>query len=59
MNLDEDVDCIHLIKNSYDHDGEHYPLKADPLFCTDTINNTKTKWNLSYGGRVEKNYCCK
>jgi hypothetical protein len=30
--------------------GENYPLTADPTFCSDTINNTETKWNSSYGG---------
>lgn len=33
-----------------DYTGDNYPLKADPLFCSDTINNTKTKWDSSYSG---------
>ncbi|MGE7684946.1 DUF2599 domain-containing protein [Peribacillus simplex] len=30
--------------------GTNYPLTADPLFCSDTIDNTATKWNSSYNG---------
>ncbi|WP_226673497.1 DUF2599 domain-containing protein [Rossellomorea aquimaris] len=28
--------------------GSNYPLTADPLFCSDTIDNTATKWDSSY-----------
>lgn len=33
-----------------EYSGSNYPLKADPLFCNDTINNTDTKWDKSYDG---------
>lgn len=34
------------------YDGDDYPLKADPLFCNTTINESATVWNQSnYDGR--------
>ncbi|WP_343363321.1 DUF2599 domain-containing protein [Listeria seeligeri] len=28
-----------------EYTGDNYPLTADPLFCSDTIDNTNTKYN--------------
>ncbi len=30
------------------YSGTNYPLIADPLFCSDTIDNKATKWNSGY-----------
>ncbi|MEM5009432.1 DUF2599 domain-containing protein [Niallia taxi] len=38
------------IYQNINYTGNSYPVKADPLFCSDTINNTSTKWNSSYDG---------
>lgn len=38
------------IYQKVNYEGENYPLKADPLFCDDTIDNTSTKWDSSYAG---------
>lgn len=27
-----------------DYEGDNYPIEADPLFCSDTIDNKKTTW---------------
>ncbi len=38
------------IKQVIDYDGTNYPVKADPLFCRNTVDNGKTTWDSSYGG---------
>jgi hypothetical protein len=31
------------------YDGDNYPLVADPLFCTNSIDNELTIWDSTYG----------
>lgn len=38
------------IRQTIDYEGEDYPVKADPLFCTNTVDNGKTVWDSSYDG---------
>lgn len=34
-----------VIKQIIDYDGDNYPVQADPLFCTNTIDNGATTWD--------------
>lgn len=38
------------IRQTVVYEGEDYPVKADPLFCRNTVDNGKTVWDSSYDG---------
>jgi|LGOV01.1.fsa_nt_gb hypothetical protein len=38
------------ISQIINYEGDNYPVKADPLFCTNTVDNGKTVWDSSYDG---------
>lgn len=47
------VETKYEVKNqslyqTVNYSGDNYPVKADPLFCSDTIDNTSTKWDKNY-----------
>ncbi len=36
------------IKQTINYEGKDYPVTADPLFCTNTVDNGLTVWDSSY-----------
>lgn len=40
-----------IIKQVIDYEGSNYPVQADPLFCTNTIDNGATTWDSDYSSQ--------